>query len=222
MKLLRNLSAKGLIPVGAALFAGVLFTSCATTEDPAFISGPAAVSRPATPTSVINQSPGNDVEKVRFYTGDLIRINFSGSIETPLPHEERIKDDGTITLPLIGAIKALGKTPGEVQNEIQTNYVPKYYLRLTVVVSIEPAQMLFYVGGEVRAPGGRPYVGVTTVTKAILSAGGFTDFADKKKVILTRANGTRIKVNCKEAERNSGKDPQVFPGDKIDVPKTWL
>lgn len=221
MKLLRKLSAKGVIPVGAALFAGVLFTSCATTEDPAFTSSPAAESRPAAPTSGTNQPSGNDGEKVRFQVGDLIRINFSGSIETLLPHEERIKDDGTITLPLIGAIKALGKTPGEVQNEIQTNYVPKYYLRLTVTVSIQPAEMLFYVGGEVRSAGGRPYVGVTTVTKAVQSAGGFTDFADKKRVILTRANGTRIKVNCKEAERNSNKDPQVFPGDKINVPKSW-
>ena len=222
MKLLRKLSVRGMVAVSATLLAGFLFTSCASTEDPAFTSDPVLQPTSASPSKATDRPVRVESDKVRFQVGDLIRVTFSGTTEPLLPHEERIKDDGTITLPLIGAIKALGKTPGEVQNEIQTNYVPKYYLRLTCTVVPQYVDMLFYVGGEVRAPGGKPYVGVTTVTKAILAAGGFTDFADKKKVVLTRANGTKIKVNCKEAEKDSSKDPQVFPGDSINVPRTWL
>lgn len=221
MKLLRKFSIRGMFSVCTALFTGLLFTGCGTTADPAFTSSPGVESTRAASTNDISRPLVTEGDKVRFQMGDLIRVTFSGVIEGIPAHEERIKDDGTITLPLIGAIKALGKTPGDVQQEILERYVPKFYLRLNVTVSIEPGQMLYYVGGEVRQPGGRPYVGVTTVTKAIKSAGDFNDFADKKKVVLTRANGTKIKVNCKEAERNSSKDPQVFPGDSINVPKTW-
>ncbi len=68
-------------------------------------------------------------------------------------HEETIKEDGTITLPLIGSVYAVGKTAGELQNEIYTNYVPKYYVRLTVTV--KSGDRVYYVGGEVKSPGSR-------------------------------------------------------------------
>ena len=61
-----------------------------------------------------------------------------------------------------------------------------------------------------------------TVTKAITTAGDFTDFSNHKKVWLIRANGQRIKVNCIEALRNPSKDPLVYPNDQIQVPrKIW-
>src|ERR1043165_9374788 len=65
--------------------------------------------------------------KIPFQVGELVSIKFSG-VETPPPeHEERIKEDGTITLAQIGPVKAEGKTPGELQRDIRTLYVPKYY-----------------------------------------------------------------------------------------------
>jgi polysaccharide export outer membrane protein len=132
-------------------------------------------------------------------------------------HEVAIKEDGTISLPLIGDVQAAGKTPGQLQNDIHDLYVPKYYVRLTVTVKSQ--DRVFYVGGEVKTPGRQLYVGLTTVTKAIQSAGDFTDFANKRKVWLIRANGEKIKVNCKEALEDPSKDPPVYPGDQIQVPR---
>lgn len=152
----------------------------------------------------------------RFTINDQVTVKFSGSVEQIPTHEERIKDDGTITLTLIGAVKAAGKTPGELQKEIHGRYVPDYYKRLTVTVQGE--QRVYSVGGQVRSPGRQVYIGTTTVTKAIQSAGDFTDFAAKRRVKLTRADGKTITVDCKKAAFDPSLDLSVYPGDKIDVP----
>ena len=133
-----------------------------------------------------------------------------------MAHEELIKEDGTITLPLIGSVKAVGKTAGELQTEIQTNYVPKYYVRLTVTV--KPGDLFYFVQGEVNSHGSRlPYTGETTVTKAIAAAGGFSPFADHT-VKLIRANGQEvIKVDVDKATTNPSLDLKVYPGDQIVV-----
>lgn len=160
------------------------------------------------------------VDVARFHVGETVNISFSGTPDQILPHEESIKEDGNITLSLIGSVRAVGKTAGELQSEIHDLYVPKYFVRLTVTV--KPGDLVYYVSGEVRQPGRQLYVGEISVTKAIASAGDFTDFANHGNVSLTRANGQRIKVDCDEAQKNPAKDPHVYPGDKIFVPrKIW-
>ena len=134
---------------------------------------------------------------------------------------ESIKEDGTISPPFITRpIYAVGKTAGELQHEIYTNYVPKYFVRLTVTV--KSGDRVIYLGGEVHNPGRVYYLGDTTVTKAIQSAGGLTDFANHSKVWLTRANShQRIRVNYDKAIENPAKDPPVYPDDQINVDKSW-
>jgi polysaccharide export outer membrane protein len=156
----------------------------------------------------------------RFVAGDQVTVKFSGTVDQIPPHEERIKDDGTITLPLIGAVKAEGKTPGELQKEIHDRYVPDLYRRLTITVQGE--QRFYYVGGQVKNPGRQFYVGATTVTKAIQSAGDFTDFAAKTRVELTRPGGRKDVIDCIKATKDPSLDLEVYPGDKINVPQRGL
>ena len=113
-------------------------------------------------------------------------------------------------------MKAVGKTAGELQNEIHDLYVPKYYVRLTVTV--KPGDLIYYVRGEVRSPGRQLYVGETTVTKAITSSGDFTDYASHD-VKLIRANGQIIKVDVDKALEDSALDPKIYPGDQVVVPR---
>jgi protein involved in polysaccharide export with SLBB domain len=155
------------------------------------------------------------VEVAKLALGDPIRVVFSGISDPPQPHEEQIKEDGTIDLPNIGVIKAEGKTTVELQKEIYEKYVPNYFKRLTVTVSTE--NRVYYVQGQVRSSGRQAYLGPTSVLKAIATAGDFTDFANRKRVVLTRADGTRIIVDCVKAARDSTYDLPVFPGDKIEV-----
>jgi polysaccharide export outer membrane protein len=221
MKVPRKLSQNIFAIVCSLLATALLVTGCATSPDP-FTSDAAIqpVAEPAGAPTTNNPAPPAG-QGVRFQVGDLLIITFSDTSEGIPPHEERIKEDGNITLPLIGAIKAVGKSDGELQKEIRDSYVPKYYVRLAVGVRYVSAELSYTVLGEVRGPGPKPYSGKTTVTKAIGAAGGLTDFADKRKIVLTRANGTKLKVNYKKAIEDSKFDPQVFPGDSINVPKTW-
>jgi len=161
-----------------------------------------------------NESSG---DAARFHVGDTIVVQLSGvPIDIP-PHQEPIKEDGTITLPDIGKVPAAGKTAGELQNAIHDLYVPSIYKHLTVTVNI--GDRVYYVSGEVKQPGRQLYLGQTTVSKAITSAGDFTDFANHKKVWLIRTNGDRTKVNVAKVLAGKAEDPAVYPGDQISVPR---
>lgn len=161
-------------------------------------------------------APPSDLLRI----GDTVRVVFSNVSTTPiLPHEEQIKQDGSITLSLVGPVQAAGKTSGDLQNELQKLY-SKYYREMTITV--QTPDRSYSVGGQVRMPDRKPYVGPTTVIKAIQSAGDFTDFANRKKVQLTRANGKTYIVNCEKALRNPELDLPVYPGDSIHVERRFF
>lgn len=205
--LLRKLSGSSLVALVGLVLVGGLVAGCQTAgnEGIHFTSVPGDEVAPA----------GAPSDSPRIAKGDMVKVAFSGTEKEIKPHEERVKEDGTITLPLIGAVKAEGKTTGELQKEIHDRYVPEYYTRLTVTFSTD--QQLYYVQGQVRTPGRQQYIGQTTVLKAIASAGDFTDFADRERVVLTRADGSRLIVDCEKAAKDSAYDLPVFPGDKIEV-----
>lgn len=208
MKLLRTFFGRGLLATCLALAASLVFTGCRSTDVPPFSSD--------APSGSLSQNAGDsDV----FAVGNIVTVTFSGVSELLVPHEETIKEDGTITLTLIGAVKAAGKSAGELQKEIHDRYVPKYY-NANLTVTVKSQMRVYYVGGQVKAPGRQEYIGTTTVTKAIQSAGDFTDFAKRTAVELTRAGSKKpIKVNCKKALKDPRLDLPVFPGDKIHVPQ---
>jgi protein involved in polysaccharide export with SLBB domain len=182
------------------LLASGFLTGCFSTPNPVPVTG--------------GTQPEASV--ARFHVGETVSIIFSGIQDMIPPHDEQIKEDGNITLSLVGSVKAVGKTAGELQNEIHDLYVPKYYIRLTVTV--KPGDLIYYVRGEIRNPGRQLYVGETTVTKAITSSGDFTDFASHD-VKLIRANGQIIKVDVDKALEDPTLDPKIYPGDQIVVPR---
>jgi len=197
------------------LFTGVIFTGCHSPS-----SVPIFSDTPTPPVMTGSPSTGYTAAEVaHFHVGDTVIVTLSGLPTDILPHQEPIKEDGTITMPDIGHVEAAGKTAGELQNEIYNLYVPKLYRHLTVTVNT--GDRVYYVTGEVKLPGRQLYAGQMTVTKAITTAGDFTDFANHRKVWLIRANGQRIKVNCNEALRNPSKDPPVYPNDQIQVPRRF-
>jgi polysaccharide export outer membrane protein len=107
-----------------------------------------------------------------------------------------------------------------LEREIRAAYVPKYFVNMTVTVFMQNA--FYFVDGEVKSPNRYPYAGKTTVLKAIASAGDFTDFAQKKKVRLTRTDGTSLIINCIKALSDPTLDVEVYPNDKIHVPRRIL
>jgi polysaccharide export outer membrane protein len=174
-------------------------------------------------TSVTAAESTNAAAGQTLQVGDVIKI----SLEHPEyankpPIEQRIKDDGTITLPHINSIQAAKKTSSQLEKEIRAMYLEgKFYKHLSVIV-MSTENRFFFVNGIVKQPGRYPHVGDLTVTKAIAAAGGFTPYSKESKVLVTRQDGTVQTVDCSKADKNPALDLPVFPGDIINVDqRTW-
>ncbi len=151
---------------------------------------------------------------------DEVAILFSGIPNPPDRFQGRIKEDGTINLALIQSVKAEGLTPGQLEQKIHDLYVDKYYRMLTVTVHAE--NRFFFVTGQVRNNNRFVFAGEMTVSKAIAAANGFTEFANRKKVKLTRSSGQTLIVNCDKGRTKPELDLPVYPGDHIDVPRRFF
>jgi polysaccharide export outer membrane protein len=199
----------------------LVVVGCQSTPPPNFTSGFDFSSDPLFASDPTSGGGTNSINPIIFKPEDPIFISFIGPTEPITPYEGRVSEDGTITLPLIGVVKVAGKASGELQKEIHDAYVPKYYLRLTVTVRGQ--DRVYYVGGEVKSPNRFAWAGEITLTKAIQTAGDFNDWAQKKKVHITRANGTSVgPINCARILEGKDPDPPIYPGDKIYVPRRGI
>lgn len=172
-------------------------------------SGPVFADLPPSP-----DNPEVDLEKMR--PGDEIAINFAQPGEGELPFIGKIRDDGTVTLLSNKVFTAAGKTAREFEKEVHASYGLKLYQ----IGETDPPPI--EVSGEVTTPGKRPFSGPLTILKAIESAGGFTERANKRKVKIIRADGTFLLVNCVKARADARLDVPVYPADQIFVPgRLW-
>jgi polysaccharide export outer membrane protein len=187
------------------ILSGLLAAGCTSTKQREALN-------PPSPTE-FEKGKMADLDGDRFAVEDLISLSFSGAEGLIFPsHQEHIKKDGTITLPLIGPVKADGKTPGELLKEIHDRYVPHYYKRLNINFG---GPSVYYVEGQVRSPGRRECRGATTLFWAIQSE-SLTALAATHRIELIRASGEKIEVNHL---KYGSLGLQVLPGDRIVVPK---
>lgn len=149
---------------------------------------------------------------------DKLVITFN-DLPTPVIHEITVPESGDISLHLNQSFNVKGRTISELQHAIKTNYVPRFYLALTPAVKIQ--ERFFFVQGEVRKADRYLYSSDMTVLKAIATAGGFTDFADRTEVQLTLFNGQKLTIDCKAAQKNPALDLKVLPGESINVPRRF-
>jgi polysaccharide export outer membrane protein len=188
------------------------------TVPPATVVAPPGIS-PGTIPAGAGANQGNQGVPVVFRPGDNMIVSFSDLPAqvalTPIAAD--LGADGMIRLHHNVSVYALGKTPRSLEQEIRSEFVPKYYKYLTVTIKSD--LRFFHVNGEVRVPSQYPWRGENTVLRAIGQAGGFTDWAKKSKVKVTRSNGQQFIVNCDKALKDPTKDLPVYPGDYIDIPK---
>jgi len=146
------------------------------------------------------------------------------------PRSLTITDSGELEVPYLGLVPAAGKSSRQLAAEIKTLLERKLYYQATVILAVELVNKTrvtgkVYVTGQVRNKGGFeiPAGETLTVSKAILHAGGFSDFSDKRHVNLIRrtAEGTKtFEVNVLEIWEKGKleKDLVVQPNDLIVVP----
>ncbi|MDD5072663.1 MAG: polysaccharide export protein [Candidatus Omnitrophica bacterium] len=134
-----------------------------------------------------------------------------------------VSPDGSITFPYIGKVDVKGKTPSEVQDEIQARLADGYLKYPVVSVAVkESRSKKFYVYGEVLKPGTYFLEDNMTVLKAISSAGGFTKYGSSSRVKVLRpkagsAGYETIKANMKLIMNGLSKDIVLEPGDIVQV-----
>ena len=135
--------------------------------------------------------------------------------------QEVVRPDGKITLPLLGEFQASGKTPEELEKEVSDRLMSDYMTippHVSVVVLAVNSKH-YFINGEVNRPGKFALVVPTTVMQALVEAGGFRDFANKKKIRVQHSDGTTDMFNYNEVEKGKKLKQNIYlkPGDAIYV-----
>jgi polysaccharide export outer membrane protein len=141
--------------------------------------------------------------------GDKLRVVVYG--QEGLTNTYAIDAGGSITMPLIGAVAARGRTPAGLAAEISARLRNGYIREPSVAVEVETYRP-FFILGEVAAPGQYPYVPNMSVESAVAIAGGFSPRAKRDSVTLTH-NAARVVVPL---------GTSISPGDTILVGERWF
>jgi polysaccharide export outer membrane protein len=140
--------------------------------------------------------------------GDRVRIIVFG--QQNLSNVYTVSATGTVSVPLIGQVRARGLTAAEVARQVARRLRDQYIKDPKVtaeVVTYRP----FYILGEVTTPGQYPFANGLTVENAATIAEGYTPRAKKRFVRLTRGfDGVKSTVMVPT-------DYPVQPGDTIYV-----
>jgi protein involved in polysaccharide export with SLBB domain len=173
-------------------------------------------------------------DKYKLSIGD--RLSFRILEDGDEPRGLFVTDSGDLELPYIGRFPAENKTCRQLASEIKTELEKEYYYQATVIIAVDlitKTHGRVYLVGAVRLPGPVeiPNDEVLSLSKAILRAGGFTDFADRRHVKLTRKDVPAKQTPGREDKKtfvvdvgeifDKGKvdsDLTVEPGDLIYVP----
>jgi polysaccharide export outer membrane protein len=143
------------------------------------------------PASARDASPAAVTQASTAYTlgsSDKVRITVFGHQD--LSGEFEVDGTGSISLPLIGQMKAQGLTTAQLEQSIATSLANGYILNPRVsaeVINYRP----FYILGEVGNPGTYPYTNGLTVQNAVAAAGGFTYRANKRVVYIKSMDSDR-------------------------------
>jgi polysaccharide export outer membrane protein len=149
----------------------------------------------------------------RLDAGDKLRVMVYG--QDGLTNTYAIDAGGSITLPLIGAVPARGRSTAELASAITAKLRNGYIREPSVAVEIESYRP-FFILGEVAAPGQYPYVPNMTVESAVAIAGGFSPRARRDTVTLTHTD------SGSPARYVVPLGTSVSPGDTVMVGERWF
>src|SRR6266481_10048799 len=177
---------KALSLVMALFSAAALGQTLPRTNAPAGTLAVSSNAAPATPTTLTGYVP-DDKYKVR--AGD--RVAFQILEDRDVPKSLVVADSGELDFPYVGRVAATDKSCKQLAGELKAQLEKEYYYRATVVIALDAANKYLgriYVWGQVRTQGPLDLAVNENLTagKAILRAGGFADFANKKKVKVVR------------------------------------
>lgn len=148
-----------------------------------------------------------------------------------LSKQVQVRPDGRISLPLLGDISAVAKTPVQLTDEISAG-LRMYMENPTVSIMIKEVNSYqIYVLGEVNKPGKYPLKSKTTLLQGITVAGGFTAMAARNKIVIFRFSNdrggeslTKLRASYDDivVRDGSSQNMELKPGDQIVVPSETM
>jgi len=197
-------------------------------------ASPATTNATATIPGVLPSSLSGYVpdDKYKLRAGD--RVAFQILEDRDAPKSLLVADSGELDIPYIGRVAAVEKTSKQLAGELKVQLEKEYYYRATVIIALDVANKFLgrvYVWGQVRNQGPIDVaVGENlTAGKAILRAGGFGDFANKKRVKVVRGGSETaakqtFELNMIEIleDGKTEKDAVLQPDDFIIVPSRLI
>jgi polysaccharide biosynthesis/export protein len=176
----------------------------------------------AAPVWAAPQAPAPAREAYLIGEGDALQL-FVWK-EPELTRDVTVRLDGKITIPLIGDVQAVGRTPEQLGQEIAVG-LKRFLAAPQVTLTVREANgSKFYVIGRVARPGVFPLAGTTTVLQALALSGGLAEFAKAERILVVRkerGTETLIRVDYKKIEAGaemSQNNVVLRPGDTIVVP----
>jgi protein involved in polysaccharide export with SLBB domain len=200
------------------------------TNAPSATSTAATNATPATPAGLSGYVPD---DKCKLRVGD--RVSLQILEDRDAPRSLVVADSGELDVPYVGRVPAADKTCKQLADELKTQLEKEYYHRATVIIALDLANKVLgrvYVWGQVRNQGPIDVAVNENLTagKAILRAGGFSDFANKKRVKVVRGGDTNgaakqsFELNMIDIleKGKTEKDMVLQPDDFIIVPSRLI
>ena len=184
------------------------------------------VDPPTTSTVMRTNSMAVLDDKKRLGSNDFVSFRVVEDRDNESQHL-RINDSGELEVPYIGLVPASGRTCKELAYSVKSSLEREYYYHATVIIAVdrvsEKSRGKVYIYGNVKAQGPQeiPADEVYTVSKAIIRAGGFGDFANKRKIRVTRKDGKQYEIDLKRVieQGHTDEDLVLQPDDQINVPQ---
>lgn len=216
------------VPLFACIFLGALavgLAACAKSTNNGMVretTGAVSTKSAENPASPVPADARNvpGVQDYLIGPGDLLKIEVF-RVEA-LTREVRVNAGGQIALPLIGLVRAAGRTSDQLAADIAARLSKDFLQNPQVVVFImEYTSQRVTVVGEVNSPGVYPIKGRVTLLQAVATAGGPTKVANigTVKVLRAEPNGTRKTMEYSIADIRSGLavDPEMRGEDVVQV-----
>ena len=153
---------------------------------------------------------------------DVLRIDVYGE---PALSADRIpvRPDGKISLPMVGDVQAAGVTPESLGSQLTELFSRHLVAPVVTVIVVEINSFKAYIMGNVKMPGELIFGKETTLLQALALAGGFTEFANTKRILVIREEGGRqtpISINYERIISGENMEMNLWlkPGDTIVVP----
>ena len=205
---------RGIAGLSLCLLAVGLVSGCAAERGGSIPYATQPLAAPDTPRAPVLTAD------YRINTGDKLAITVYRVEE--LTREYRVDLSGNVAMPLIGNIAAIGRTTGEVRDEIGRRLGERYLRNPDVTVAVtESTNNNVTVEGGVRHPGVFPLTGQTTLLQSIALAQGIDpqNGNPRRIAIFRRVAGQRMAAAFDLVSIRDGTmpDPELFPGDIVVV-----